>query len=171
MEIFHNANYDFIRWRWHAIALSLLVIGAGVVIMLARGLPLGIDFSGGTSLVVRFSQPVTLDKVRDAVAPLGGEAVVQQFGDASENRLLIRLPQQEGVEQGTALEQGSQRAEEALKTAGLPSFEVDSREIVGPVIGADLQRRGIYAVQIGRASCREREWVEAVAVQLHKKRC
>ncbi len=146
MDIFHNTNYDFIRWRWHAIALSLAVILAGAALMVTRGLPLGIDFSGGTSMVVRFSQPVTLDKVRDAVAPLGGEAVVQQFGDPSENRLLIRLPQQEGVEEGTALEQGSQRAEEALKSAGLPSFEVDNREIVGPVIGADLQRRGIYAV-------------------------
>ena len=145
MEIFHNANYDFIRWRWHAITLSLLVVAAGVVLMVMRGLPLGIDFSGGTSLVVRFSQPVTLDKVRDAIAPLGGEAVVQQFGDVSENRILIRLPQQEGVEEGTVLEQGSQRAEQALKSAGL-SPEVDSREIVGPVIGADLQRRGIYAV-------------------------
>ena len=146
MEIFHNANYDFIRWRWHAITLSLVIVLAGFAMMFMRGLPLGIDFSGGTSLVVRFSQPVTLDKVRDAVAPLGGEAVVQQFGDASENRLLIRLPQQEGAEEGTALEQGSQRAEQALKSAGLPSFEVDNREIVGPVIGADLQRRGIYAV-------------------------
>ena len=146
MEIFHNANYDFIRWRWHAITLSLVIVLAGFAMMFMRGLPLGIDFSGGTSLVVRFSQPVTLDKVRDAMGPLGGEAVVQQFGDASENRLLIRLPQQEGAEEGTALEQGSQRAEQALKSAGLPSFEVDSREIVGPVIGADLQRRGIYAV-------------------------
>ena len=146
MEIFHNANYDFIRWRWHAITLSLVIVLAGFALMFTRGLPLGIDFSGGTSLVVRFSQPVTLDKVRDAVAPLGGEAVVQQFGDASDNRLLIRLPQQEGVEEGTALEQGSQRAEAALKSSGLPSFEVDNREIVGPVIGADLQRRGIYAV-------------------------
>src|SRR5678815_1012266 len=63
-----------------------------------------------------------------------------------DSRVLVRLPQQEGVEEGTALEQGSQRAEAALKSAGLPSFEVDSREIVGPVIGADLQRRGIYAV-------------------------
>jgi preprotein translocase subunit SecF len=145
MEIFHNANYDFIRWRWHAIALSLVVVLAGAALMVTRGLPLGIDFSGGTSLVVRFSQPVTLDKVREALTPLGGEAVVQQFGDPSENRILIRLPQQEGVEEGTALEQGSQRAEEALKSAGL-SPEVDNREIVGPVIGADLQRRGIYAV-------------------------
>jgi preprotein translocase subunit SecF len=146
MEIFHNANYDFIRWRWHAIALSLIVVLAGVGLMVTRGLPLGIDFSGGTSLVVRFSQDVTLDKVRDAIAPLGGEAVVQQFGDPSEHRVLIRLPQQEGVEEGAGLEQGSQRAEEALKSAGLPSFEVDNREIVGPVIGADLQRRGIYSV-------------------------
>jgi len=146
MDIFHNTNYDFIRWRWHAIILSLIVILAGAGLMVTRGLPLGIDFSGGTSLVVRFSQDVTLDKVRDAIAPLGGEAVVQQFGDPSEHRVLVRLPQQEGVEEGTALEQGSQRAEAALKSAGLPSFEVDSREIVGPVIGADLQRRGIYAV-------------------------
>jgi len=145
MDIFHNTNYDFIRWRWHAIILSLIVVLAGAGLMVTRGLPLGIDFSGGTSLVVRFSQPVTLDKVRDAIAPLGGEAVVQQFGDPSENRILIRLPQQEGLEEGTALEQGSQRAEAALKSAGL-SPEVDSREIVGPVIGADLQRRGIYAV-------------------------
>jgi preprotein translocase subunit SecF len=146
MEIFHNANYDFIRWRWHAITLSLVVIAAGVALMVMRGLPLGIDFSGGTSLVVRFSQDVTLDRVRTAVAPLPGEEVVQQFGDPSERRVLIRLPQEEGAEQGTALEQGSTRAEQLLRDAGLPSFEIDNREIVGPVIGADLQRRGIYAV-------------------------
>jgi preprotein translocase SecF subunit len=60
--------------------------------------------------------------------------------------VLIRLPQQEGMEVGTALEQASLRAEQALRDAGLPSFEVDNRELVGPVIGADLQRRGIYAV-------------------------
>ena len=146
MDIFHNTNYDFIRWRWHAIILSLVVIIAGSVLMVARGLPLGIDFSGGTSLVIHFSQPTTLDKVRNAVANLPGEEVVQQFGDPSEQRVLIRLPQEEGVEEGTNLERASLRAEQALQAAGLPSFTVDSREIVGPVIGADLQRRGIYAV-------------------------
>jgi len=144
MQIFTNANYDFIRWRWHAIALSLVVIGAGATLMITRGLPLGIDFSGGTSLVVRFSQDVTLDQVRNAVASLPGEEVVQQFGEPSERRVLIRLPQEEGVEEGAGLERASTRAEEALRGAGL-MFEVDNREIVGPVIGADLQRRGIYA--------------------------
>ena len=106
MQIFTNANYDFIRWRWHAIALSLVVIGAGAALMITRGLPLGIDFSGGTSLVVRFSQDVTLDQVRNAVASLPGEEVVQQFGEPSERRVLIRLPQEEGVEEGAGARTG-----------------------------------------------------------------
>ena len=29
MALFENANYDFIKWRWHAIALSAIVIIAG----------------------------------------------------------------------------------------------------------------------------------------------
>ena len=32
MQIFKNPNYDFVRWRWHALALSWLVILAGVVL-------------------------------------------------------------------------------------------------------------------------------------------
>ena len=35
MQIFHNANYDFIRWRWHALVLSSAVIIGGFVLMLA----------------------------------------------------------------------------------------------------------------------------------------
>ena len=48
MQIFNNPNFDFVRWRWHAIALSLVVILAGVVVIWTRGLPLGVEFAGGT---------------------------------------------------------------------------------------------------------------------------
>jgi len=51
----------------------------------------------------------------------------------------------QAVEQGASLEAGSQQVEKALQAAGLPKSTVVSREIVGPVIGADLQRRGILA--------------------------
>jgi preprotein translocase subunit SecF len=147
MKIFNNPNYNFIRWRWHAIILSLVVIGAGVAMMAVRGLPLGIDFSGGTLVVVQFEQPVSEDQVRSAVADVNpGDEVVQQYGDAAERQILIRLPQvAEGTEQGNALERGAQGIVGALQKAGLPTFEVISTEVVGPVIGADLQRRGIYA--------------------------
>ena len=145
MQIFTNANFDFIRWRWHAIALSLLVILGGVGVVLTKGLPLGIDFSGGTLVIAKFTQPVTEDAVRNALATLPGEKVVQQYGPASANEIMIRLPQVAGAEQGFALEQGARDIQAALDKAGLPKYEIIGREFVGPTIGADLQRKGVYA--------------------------
>jgi preprotein translocase subunit SecF len=145
MQIFNNPNYNFIRWRWYAIALSLAVIIAGAAVIGTRGLPLGIDFSGGTLVVVQFEQPTTEDKVRDAVSSIPGDKVVQQYGGPEDRQIMIRLPQTATVEQGTNLEQGSPQIEDALQKAGLPKFKLLTRDIVGPVIGADLQRKGIYA--------------------------
>jgi preprotein translocase subunit SecF len=147
MDLFKNPNFNFLRWRWPAIVFSLLVIGAGIAAIVVRGgVPLGIDFSGGTIVVVRFDQPVTVERVRAAVtAAIPGESVIQPYGDAADGELLIRLPQTEAAEEGTSLGQGARQILDALQKAGLPSFEIISTEIVGPVIGADLQRRGIYA--------------------------
>ena len=55
MQIFANPNFNFIRWRWHAIILSAAVIGSGLFTIYARGgPPLGVDFSGGTVLTLKF---------------------------------------------------------------------------------------------------------------------
>jgi preprotein translocase subunit SecF len=146
MQIFKTPNYNFLRWRWHALSLSTLVIMAGIALMVARGgLPLGIDFSGGTQMVVKFTQPVSQSMVLEAIGGIPGEKVVQQFDNAADNSWLIRLPQIEGVEQGASLEQGANQVVAALQAAGLPKFEVIGTEFVGPVIGADLQRKGLYA--------------------------
>jgi len=145
MQIFTNANYNFIRWRWHAIIFSALVVIAGLAFVLTRGMPLGIDFTGGTALVVKFEMNPTEEQLRDAIAPIPGDKIVQQYGDAANRDWLIRLPISEGAEEGTSLEQASLQVEKLLTGAGLPKFEVASRELVGPVIGEDLQRRGIYA--------------------------
>jgi preprotein translocase subunit SecF len=141
MQIFTNANYNFIRWRWHAIILSLVVIAAGAVVMATRGMPLGIDFSGGTAILVEGAPE---SDVRRALDAMPGEKVIQQYDDPSLQQVLIRLPQLEGADVEGRLEEQSQQIEQALKTAGVNS-KVVRRELVGPVIGADLQRRGIYA--------------------------
>jgi preprotein translocase subunit SecF len=145
MQILNNANFDFIRWRWHAIVLSLVVVLAGIGVVLTKGMPLGIDFSGGTLVIVKFSQPTTEDSVRNALDSLPGEKVVQQYGDAKANELMVRLPQMAGAEQGFSLEQGSRDIQAALDKARLPKYEIIGREFVGPTVGADLQRKGIYA--------------------------
>ena len=146
MRILANKNFNFIRWRWHAFVLSLAVIAAGAFAIVSRGgLPLGVDFSGGTAIVAQFKQPISEDVVRAAIAPVSTEAVIQRYGAPSENRILIRLPMAEGVEQGTSLEEGARRVEGALKSANVGDVEIVQRDIVGPVIGRDLQRKGILA--------------------------
>ena len=146
MALFQNANYDFIKWRWHAIALSAIIIVAGFAYAATRGVPLGIDFSGGTVMVVQFKQPVTDDQVRDAmVASISGEQIIQTYGAASANQKQIRLPMIGTAESGASLESGSRAVVDALRKANLGEFDVINQELVGPVIGADLQRKGIYA--------------------------
>ena len=141
MNIFTNANYNFIRWRWHAIGLSLVVILAGFGLMAVQGLPLGIDFSGGTAIVV---QGASEGDVRRALDSIPGEKVIQQYDEPSKGQVLIRLPQIEATEAEGGLERQSRMVEQALASAGLKTTMI-SRELVGAVIGADLQRRGIYA--------------------------
>ncbi len=86
MHIFKNTNYDFLRWRWHAVALSWVVILAGVVVIYTKGIPRGIEFAGGTSLITQFDQPVSIEQVRTALdRRLQGKRhpVLRQPGTAS----------------------------------------------------------------------------------------
>jgi preprotein translocase subunit SecF len=144
MQIFHSPHFDFIRWRWHAIGLSAIIIVAGLVMMATKGMPLGIDFSGGTIVVVQFQQPVGEDGIRTAVDALPGDKVIQSYGQESDNQWLIRLSTV-AQEEGTSLEQDAQAVTDALRNANLGTFEVVSTEIVGPVIGKDLQFKGLMA--------------------------
>jgi preprotein translocase SecF subunit len=138
MQIFTNTNFNFLRWRWPAIALSLLVIAAGGFMLATRGLPLGIDFSGGAAFIV---QGASEGDIRRALDAIPGDKVIQQYDDPAKGQILVRLPQ---PEDGTTLEAQAQQIEQTLASAGLKTTIV-GRELVSAVIGEDLQRRGIYA--------------------------
>jgi preprotein translocase subunit SecF len=143
MHIFNNLNFDFLRWRWQAMALSILVIAAGLFVILTRGIPLGVEFSGGTNLIVRFSAPVAEDQIRRALQAIPHE--VQSYGEAGANQLLIRLPQAAQTEQGASLSADVPKVGQMLSAAGLPSFKIEGTEIVGPTVGAELRQKAIYA--------------------------
>lgn len=145
MQILSQTNFNFIKWRWHAIALSTVVIIAGVVQIIAQGGPrLGVEFAGGTSMVLRFQQPVGEDAVRNAIGSLPGNTV-QRIGAADRNDILVKLPQQIQTADGVALDNPAQQVEDLVRQANLGTFTREETEIVGPVVGQDLQRKGIYA--------------------------
>ena len=144
MPIFKTPNFDFLRWRLHAFGVSLLIIAAGAAVLVVRGgLPLGLDFSGGTQIIVQFDEPAGEGAVRDALDAIE-EKVVQQYGDAADNAILVRLPQA-GPEVGTSLEEGATAVVGALRGSDLGGFEIIGQELVGPVIGQELRQRGINA--------------------------
>src|SRR6059036_2767955 len=144
LQIFVNANYDFVgKRRWFygaslaAVAVALLSVAAH------RGLHYGIDFTGGTLIQVRYDKPVTVAEVRQGLDELKlGSAVIQQFGDARE--YLIRLPESE---QKTG--ELSARIQGALGRAAGAQVEIRRMEFVGPQVGRDLQLQALYAVLAG----------------------
>ena len=145
MDLFKTPNFDFIRWRWHAAIFSALIILAGFWLAYNRGVPLGVDFSGGTIIVLDFEKPTNEEAVRSAVQPLPGDKVVQTYGNPGEHQILVRLPQREGMEQGASLSEDAAAVLQAVQKAGLGPFEVRSTEIVGPAVGKELQSKGIWA--------------------------
>src|SRR6185503_7458340 len=105
MSLFTNSNFDFVRWRWHAIALSLVVILAGLGLIATRGLQKGVDFEGGTIVIVKFDQPKGIDQVRAAVTAGvagGSDAVVQDYGPSGGGSVMIRV-RRTGQEAGADL--------------------------------------------------------------------
>jgi preprotein translocase subunit SecF len=155
MHIFTNPNFDFIRWKWHAIAISWVIILIGGVLIWTKGMPEGVEFSGGTIVIVKFEQQPDIDKIR-AVLPGGGaNAVVQQYGDPSQKQVMIRV-HSAGVESGAELSATADQVVKALGQSGLAQITghckderagncIAGTEIIGPTVGKELQTRGIMA--------------------------
>src|SRR5690349_7352784 len=148
MHLFHKTNFDFLRWRWHAVVLSWIVILAGLGMIATQGMKLGIEFAGGTAVVAEFAETPSIDSVREALNqnyPGGGQdAIVQNYGDPAQHRVMVRVPQV-GGEQGEDLSRVAKAVEDALRKGGLPNFQVTATEIVGPAVGEELTQKGLWA--------------------------
>ena len=84
--------------------------------------------------------------VRKALDGLPGEKVVQQYGEPSAQRDPDPPAAEHSAEQRVRAGAGrSRRDRRRIQKADCGKFDVLSTEVVGPVIGEDLQRKGIYA--------------------------
>jgi preprotein translocase subunit SecF len=148
MHIFQNTHFDFLRWRWHAIALSWVIIIAGAFVFFTKGIPLGIEFAGGTAVIVQFDQPVDAGRVRAALDksfPNGGEnVVIQSYGDPAQHQYMVRVPFV-GAESGASLSTTKQQVVDALSKGNVGSFKEVGTEIVGPAVGRELRSKGLWA--------------------------
>ena len=143
LEILKNPNFDFLGKAKYFIGLSLLLIFGGLGYMLANGLYIGsnpkgygVEFSGGTQLILHFEKAPENDRIRAAVP----DATIQTYDDPSKNQVLVRIA---AADEG-ALDQAANNARAAI-AAQYPENKIleSSSEIVGPTVGADLRQKAI----------------------------
>jgi preprotein translocase subunit SecF len=64
MQLFTNTNYNFVKWRFHAVAFSVVFVLIGLGFYMKQGVNWGIDFAGGANIVLRFRDAVPMDRLR-----------------------------------------------------------------------------------------------------------
>jgi len=90
-----GTHFDFISKRFIAFALSGTMILVTIILLIVRGLNLGVDFTGGVSLQVKLDQRQTIAHIRDALRALHLEgSSIQEFGAVSKYEYILTVPGQ-----------------------------------------------------------------------------
>ncbi len=136
--------FQIIQRRYLYFAISLLVIVPGLIGLAVWGLPLSIDFTGGSLVEARFSQStqaIDLEQVRQAYAAEGFTDVsVQSTRDAAsglDNGIVVR---------SQALTQAQQSAILNSLSTNYGPATVESAETVGPSVGREVAQNAALAV-------------------------
>jgi preprotein translocase subunit SecF len=151
VEFFRNPDIDFLGKKWYFLAFSLVFSVAGILSMLFwHGIPLGIEFRGGTLVEVKFAQAPNDDTIRAAMDRAGlHNAKIQRLGSAGGDEVLINLSAQETSE--AALDEGKVKIINALET-NVPAGKVDlnnssSLTLAGYLLEKDPLHAGTDASQ------------------------
>lgn len=126
------------RKLWYTISLSVIILGMGSVAY--KGFHFGIDFLGGTELILEFNQPPDIAKVRSMMDDAGFlKSEIKGYGLPT--RILLRTERQgEGTTVGDTIEAKLNQTFPELKPKILQAQKI------GPKIGQELRRNALYAV-------------------------
>lgn len=133
MEFFTRTNFDFMgRRRLFGLLSAIAIVISALAVLVHGKLNVGIEFTGGAQLTLRFRDAVDLDGLRQTLAARGvPDAQLQRFGEVDRNEVMVRVP----------------LSEEGAQSAGSRVTEALSAEYGGgSSAGFDLNRRGSDAL-------------------------
>lgn len=147
MDFFRvKTNIDFIGKKNYALAFSSILILITIFsLIMHKGPRYGVDFSGGISVRVKFSQPVTAAEIKSGIQTLNlSNCTVQEFIEKGQHEFQIQSSKENlDIENIQAL------LRQALANKfGEGRFEIRKVETVGPKVGKDLREKALWAVII-----------------------
>jgi preprotein translocase subunit SecF len=144
IEFLKKTNIDFMGKKYYAFTLSgiILVLGIIAIVQIARGAAnLGIDFTGGTAVQIKFEKPIVLHEVRKALED-GGLKDFDLQDIPAERKILIRIKKGEetlGVISEKIISVLSARFSNQ-------KLVVDSTTEIGPKVGERLRKDALWAI-------------------------
>lgn len=143
-EIIKNTKIDFLKIRKIAYVFSFLLISFGLFAIyriVAGTANMGLDFTGGVTLQIKFLNPITTDKIREVLNKIGYKASLQKVGETTENIFLIRTTLKDSKSSGA-----TEIIEALKKELKENNFEVLEENMIGPVVSAQLKQKALYAI-------------------------
>lgn len=146
MQLLGKTNIDFIGMKKITFIISGIVALIGIigVVQIGRGAAnMGIDFSGGTSMQLKFAQPLTIQAAREALAK-GGVKEVELQEITGGNQLLLKMHKSE-IGEGKVAD-----TVQTILTQAFPAnpFSVESSTEIGPSIGEKLKEDTLVAIAL-----------------------
>lgn len=149
LRIFHNTNYDFIRWWKWAFGLTVAFLLIGIVSYAMSPINYSIEFTGGTMLQVEFKQPIDVGELRDNLSEAGIEgAEITQFGSDREYTIRAQDAAQVAAQDSAAGSVANSIRNVLASTYGAGNATVTRTEAVGARVGEELQRNAGIALLI-----------------------
>ncbi|MFH1824851.1 MAG: protein translocase subunit SecF [Candidatus Firestonebacteria bacterium] len=149
IQIFKNPKVDFVGLRFVAYFLSAILVIGGIIgiIQIALGnANLGIDFSGGSVVSLKFKKEIDITKIREILIKNGlPDANIQQISDAygePKLKVLLRI-KKSNIKVGQLGEYITQIFKTGL--AG-EEFTIDRIEDIGPVVSKMLKQQAFWAI-------------------------
>ncbi|EAH4556274.1 protein translocase subunit SecF [Campylobacter jejuni] len=143
MQFFSEKKiYDFMRMRFAAISLSFILFFGSIYLLWDRGLQYGIDFSGGTLVLLKYENAAPITQIREILEKQGTfqNLSVTEFG--SNEEVTIRFL---GSNDNVSNDIG-EHISALLKDTG--KFEVRRADVVGPKVGDELRNKGLMAIAV-----------------------
>ncbi len=128
-------NFDFLKYKKFFILVSASLVFFSFILIFSKGLNLGVDFKGGTTIEIRLEKKMDIEKIRNSLSKSKiNNFSVKEFGTA--NDLLIY------TDNSISPNDIKNILEKDLKE----KITIRKIETVGPKVGSELIKSAIYSV-------------------------
>jgi len=144
LPVVKGTRIDFLRWAKPSFVAAWLVILVGIGWGFKRGIDvLGVEFTGGDSMTMSFTQKIGVDKMRDVIGKLGvGDVMIQYQRDLGTGNETLRVTTRDAGGAANAASKVETALKEQFPEAKL---QVVARDKVGATVGKEIQRSAIVA--------------------------